>query len=365
MNKNTLIAVLIIVLVIGIGAYVVKNNAQQPTLVTDTPNTTNTDTPVTTQEAPAEANIPGAPIVATSKATTTFNATASLSGAVKPNGASTSYWFEYGESTAFGNRSTSQSIGSGYYLTPTPAFITGLKPSTLYYFRLNAQNKFSTTHGEVYTFTTNTATPPKVVMASVRTNKATGVARTTATINGEVNPNGVATNYWFEYGTDTNFGYVTQFEGTNSGSSYMSISGSLSNLMPVTKYYFRLNAQNQFGTVLGSTQNFTTTGPASFTKPTVQTSQAKNVSSTDATFTGSINPNGSSTTYWFEYSTDSLLGSLIGSGTPQGIVTGTTSQQVQINVNGLAKNTKYYYHLVATNEQGETSGSIVSFTTRK
>lgn len=362
MNKNTTIGVLVVLVVIGLGYFILKSPTPvQVNTTIETPLQTDTTSPTT----PTPESTPDAPVVTTGENTVASNATVSLNGTVKPNGLSTTYWFDYGESTAFGNRSTSQALGSGYSTIPTPGYITGLRSNTLYYYRLNAQNTVATVHGQMYSFETNSNPPPRVVAATVHTTTATAIARTDATINGEVNPNGIPTSYWFEYGTSTNFGGVTGYEQTNSGSTLVSVSSRITNLLPLTRYYFRLNVQNEFGTITGAVKNFTTTGPATFMKPTVQTSNATAVSSTDATFVGRINPNGSETTYWFEYSTDSLLGSLIGTGTPRGTVTGITTLPVQINVNGLEKNTKYYYHLVATNQEGTVNGAIVSFTTKK
>jgi phosphodiesterase/alkaline phosphatase D-like protein len=363
MNKNVIIGLLGLVVLVGIGFYISSNNKEvvtpidnSSTNITVTPTIT---TPTTTQKADA-------PVVQTSLENGTSVSTASVNGHVKPNGASTTYWFEYGSTTALGNRTTAQAIGSGFYSTPTPGFITGLKANTLYYFRLSAKNQFGTVNGETYSFQTNNNPAPKGVAPISGTNKATSVDSTSVVLNGQVNPNGAPTNYWFEYGRDTNFGYVTDFKSTNSGSSLISVPTPVSGLEPLTKFYFRINAQNQYGTVNGTTMSFTTIGPAVSSKPTVQTSGATNVSATDATFVGNINPNGSETTYWFEYSNDSLLNNLIGSGTPKGtLASSTNSQVVKINVNGLGSNTKYYYHLVARNQNGTVYGDAVSFTTKK
>lgn len=363
MNKNVTIGILIAIVVIGLGYYLMKINDDTSDIVINTPVVTDNNTVTTTTST--QTQNPDAPIVTTSNNTSASSSTVALSGTVKPNGASTTYWFEYGTTTSFGNQSSSQAIGSGYSAISATGFISGLKANTLYYYRLSAKNKFATVDGAMYSFQTNGNTPPKVVATNVHTLGAKDITRNSATITGEVNPNGTATSYWYEYGRDTNFGYVTSFQGTNSGTSYMDVPTSISGLEPLTKYYFRLNAQNQFGTVNGSVMNFTTTGPATSSKPAVVTSNATNISSADATFVGSINPNGADTTYWFEYSTDSLLGNLIGTGTPKGVVARSTNQDVKINVNSLQSNTKYYYHLVGRNDNGTVYGNTVSFTTKR
>ncbi len=362
MNKNTVIGLLILIIIIGLGYYISTKDKVMVDNTTVLPVITEegtTPTPTSTVATPA------APIVVTNSNANTSSSTAAVTGTVKPNGAATTYWYEYGETTALGTRSTSQAIGSGYYVTPTPAFITGLKANTLYYYRLSAQNKFGTVNGTTYTFQTNMTSPPQAKAPSTRTNAAGDIARTSATINGQVNPNGTDTSYWYEYGTDNSFGSVTGYRATNSGTTFMSVPMSLTGLEPLTKYYFRLNAQNQYGTVNGTTMNFTTSGPAQSSKPSVETLNASSISSSDAVFNGRINPNDAQTTYWFEYSTDSLLGNLIGSGTPKRTLSGMDTQEVEINVNNLSSNTKYYYRLVGMNDHGTVYGKTVSFTTKR
>jgi hypothetical protein len=78
-----------------------------------------------------------------------------------------------------------------------------------------------------------------------------------------------------------------------------------------------------------------------------------------------VNPNGEQTTYWFEYSQDSLLGTLLGgASTIQTLSAGNGSVNVHQDITGLVKNTTYFYHLVGKNSVGTTQGSIMSFKTR-
>jgi phosphodiesterase/alkaline phosphatase D-like protein len=184
-------------------------------------------------------------------------------------------------------------------------------------------------------------------------------------VNGQVNSNGFATNYWFEYGKDANLGNTNSIKSIDASASLSNVSEALSGLEPLTKYYFRLNAQNQFGTVNGATLSFTTSGPLNPGTPTVTTNQASNITSGGARLNGRINPNGAETTYWFEYSEDSLLASLIGSGTPtQTVNAGTNAVNVQASIDSLSKSTKYFYRLAARNQYGTVYGSIDSFTTK-
>lgn len=100
--------------------------------------------------------------------------------------------------------------------------------------------------------------------------------------------------------------------------------------------------------------------------PYVEVNSATNISSSSARLVGRINPRGIDSTYWFEYSEDSLLGSLIGGGETAKSVTsagGTTS--VTSTITGLETNTKYYYRLVGRNAEDTLRSEIATFTTAR
>jgi hypothetical protein len=82
---------------------------------------------------------------------------ATLGAYVDPSGSSTTYHFEWGTSTAYGNRTPGEpdpSVGSGTEPVPVSAFVEGLALGTTYHFRLVASNAFGTTNGPDQTFTT-------------------------------------------------------------------------------------------------------------------------------------------------------------------------------------------------------------------
>lgn len=200
---------------------------------------------------------------------------------------------------------------------------------------------------------------------TTRTMIANGITRTTANVNGEVTPNQASTSFWFEYGQSQNLGDATAFESVGGGTAKSPVSMSLSNLNPATIYYFRINAQNQFGTVNGTILSFKTLGPSGATAPAVTTRSATNVSTSTVTFRGTVNPNGAETVYWFEYSTDSLLGSVLLHATEQrtaSTVQGTVS--VETALSGLSSKTNYYFRLVAQNSMGTVRGERATFRTR-
>jgi hypothetical protein len=91
---------------------------------------------------------------------------------------------------------------------------------------------------------------------------------------------------------------------------------------------------------------------ASAAEPSVTTGGAA-VGPTTATFTGAVDPQGLSTTYYFEYGTTSAFGARTASARAG---SGTSSVTAAASVAGLAANTVYHYRLVARNRDGTRRG---------
>lgn len=320
-----------------------------------------------------EVTTPSGEVITGSKPDVTTNATvaptdttAVVTGTVNPKGSITAYWYEYGTTANYGQSTGKQSVGSGNVAIQTPGYITGLTKNTTYYFRLVAENQFGRVNGAQNTVrTTEGVAAPVGSAPRVQTEAASAVSRTSANMNGEVNPNKASTQYWFEYGTSNNFGNTTAFTSVGNGSSDVSAGAAAANLDPNTTYYYRLNAQNQFGTVNGATRTFKTTGTSASTAPNATTRNASDVETATATLHGTIDPNGAETTYWFEYSSDSLLGSVLLKTTSQTSAgAGTSDVTVEADISGLNPKTTYYVRLVAQNAQGTDRGERMSFKTK-
>src|SRR4029077_16937322 len=82
--------------------------------------------------------------------------TATLVGGVYPNGLDTTYHWQYGTSTAYGQQTTPQVIGSGTAPMTAQANLTGLTPGVTYHYRLVATNSAGTDYGYDYTLSTAT-----------------------------------------------------------------------------------------------------------------------------------------------------------------------------------------------------------------
>ncbi len=361
MNRTGIVIIIILILALAGIAYLVSREPE--TIITD-PNATST--PPTTSNPPVT-NQPAAPEVSIDAAAAPSNTTVVLSGSVRPNGSATTYRFQYGKTDDLGSQTNSQTIGSGFVVIPATGYLTGLTPSTQYYYRLTATNAIGTSNSSIRTFTTSaTGNPPAATDApTAATVAATEIERTSATIGGNINPRGSATSYWFEYGTTNALGAATTVRSAGSSNTTQAVSVEIDDLEPATQYYFRVNAQNDFGTVNGSILSFTTDGPVATDEPDVEIEAASAVAARSATLHGTVAPNGATTTYWFEYSTDTLIGSVLGTATPEQTVAGTAaSAAASAQISGLSPNTKYNYRIAARNSEGTVRSEVMSFTTQ-
>lgn len=81
----------------------------------------------------------GPPTATTAAATAVTATTATLNGTVFPNKEATTYYFDYGPTTAYGTK-TATGTASGNSGKAVSANVTGLAPATTYHFRLVADN---------------------------------------------------------------------------------------------------------------------------------------------------------------------------------------------------------------------------------
>lgn len=103
---------------------------------------------------------PSSPAVATAAATAITNTTATLNGTIIPNGLATTYVFQYGQTTAYGQATAATSAGTADYTARNvAAAVAGLVPGTVYHARLVASNGSGIVAGADIAFTT-TGTKP-------------------------------------------------------------------------------------------------------------------------------------------------------------------------------------------------------------
>jgi phosphodiesterase/alkaline phosphatase D-like protein len=191
---------------------------------------------------------------------------------------------------------------------------------------------------------------------SATTGSASKIAQSSATVSGTVNPNGTDTSYHFQYGTTTSYGSSTPSTSAGAGTSDTAVTADLTGLASSTQYHYRLVAVNSAGTTVdGADQTFTTTTP-----PAVTTGSASNVTRSSAGLSGTVNPKGQATTYYFRYGTTNAYGLQT---SPTNAGSGTGPVGVHASIFGLNADTVYHYQLVAQNAGGTSYGTDQTVTT--
>jgi len=193
------------------------------------------------------------PTCTTNAANNITYSSARLNATVNANGLATLTYFNYGLSTSYTVTTTSQAIGSGSSNVSVSIDLSALSPSTLYYFRAVATNSSGTTYGNNLTFTT--ATPPA---PTCTTNPATSITSSSAQLNGTVNPNGLSTDIYFEWGLNTSYGNTTTPLNIGNGTTALNVSANISGLSSATEYNFRVVGASTSGTNYGGNLTFTT-----------------------------------------------------------------------------------------------------------
>ena len=194
----------------------------------------------------------GPPVVTTDPASFIASFSARLNALLNPHGLATSVHFQYGTTPSYGLTTAPQSR-TGNAFQAVGANVSGLTANTLYHFRVVASNAAGTTMGSDRTFTTLTATGPPVVI----TNASTNVTTSSATLNGSLDPHGLTTTVYFQWGTTTSYGHTTPMQ-SQTGNTYRNIAANIGGLATHTTYHFRIVATNSGGTRYGSDRTFST-----------------------------------------------------------------------------------------------------------
>ncbi|HEU4461617.1 MAG TPA: fibronectin type III domain-containing protein [Solirubrobacterales bacterium] len=206
------------------------------------------------------------------------------------------------------------------------------------------------------------AAPAFALSPSVETLPASAIGETTATLNGKVNPNGLETKYFFEYGTTTSYGTKTAEVSAGSGSTALEKSQSISGLKANTTYHYRIVAINSSGTSQGADRTFNTISPPGVLTVNPETK----ASGEEAILKGLVTPGGQTTTFQFEYGTVSGAYTTKVPISPEMVSgTGVAPVSVSAKVTGLTPGTKYFYRVTASNASGEKVGNQVAFLSSK
>lgn len=202
---------------------------------------------------------------------------------------------------------------------------------------------------------------------TVTTLEPTNIMGNSAVILASINPNSSPTTALFEYGLTTDYGDSVILNAVPFiGDSSISLSDTLTGLLPLTTYHYRIKAYNILGTSVGEDRMFTTTEAL----PTVQTSPVTNIGFNEASTGGTIPDDGKSPVtargVCFSTSPNPTITDVIEdyytgevySPTINGSGAGEFSTKIK-----LLANTTYYLRAYATNEVGTAYGQEISFKT--
>lgn len=309
--------------------------------------------PVVAAVALATAGLAGAapPSVTTGAASSIGSSTVTVAGTVDPRGLATTWLVEYGTTNAFGSQSTSHSAGNGTTFVDVSQQLTGLQAGTTYFYRFRATNSDGPSVGAEASFRTTGGTTPVAT-----TGAASLIGPFGGTVAGTVDPNGVATNWFVEYGTSTSYGSRTITRAAGSGTSAVAVTAVLSLLGEGTLYNYRFVAVGGGVTSRGANRTFRT-DPA----PSVATGSARDIRPTSGRLTGTVDPNRRQAVGWFEYGTSSTS---LGGKTPERTLGGGDSAvSISETVTGLAVGSIVYYRVAGRSGAGTTLGSVRSFRT--
>jgi len=344
---------------------------------------------------------PMPPTVSTLAATPVTATTATLNGTSNPNGNSTIGWFRYSTSSpgtcndVFGTRapvSSGTSLGSGTSPTPFAESISGLSPSTTYYFCAMALSAYGTALGSVLSFTTPPATLTRSSPAGgsgglvAKTSRITTLAATeiigeSAILHGSATPSGVEMPGWFRYSTTAPMS-CNDFFGTRAphkasatlgaGEKPVDYSQAVTGLAPGTTYFYcAIGTVSDSASGAGSAESTSfgevlslTTRPAA---PAVTTNPPTDVAVSTATLNARVMPRGDATTSWFRYDTskpencNDSFGVRAPANVGKSLGSGTSAVSHTEPIFGLSRGETYYYCAIAANSLGTTYGEMLSF----
>jgi hypothetical protein len=197
---------------------------------------------------------------------------------------------------------------------------------------------------------------PAWAVEGVLTDPASGVSSASATLNGSLEPDGLDTHAWFEYGLSETYEFATAHQDAGEANEAVPFSAAVSGLEPNTTYHYRLAAESSSGISYGADETLTTQALPEI----IALSPASNISRIAATISARLNPEKSDTKFEILYGETASYGqhSLeFDAGSALG------EASVSVGLLSLEPGKTYHYTIEATNQAGTATGPDETFTT--
>ncbi len=305
-----------------------------------------------------------APSVTSGAASAITQTTATVAGTIPATGctAVTAYGIEYSTTTGFPNGTGTAVASTNLSGFNFSSALTGLAPSTMYYYHAYATNAGGTTYGSQGSFTT--AAP--VLTATPLTAFGANCINTTAGPNSFVINSNAVTAANINVGPLNGYTFSTTSGGVYTASlSLAHAAGVFTQTIFVKFTPTAVQSYNGNIPVSGGGApiniNVVASGSGTNTVGTVVTGNATVINPNTVMLNGSITSIGCSpvTTYGFEYS--GISGLANGLGTKVN-ATNLTAGNFSATINGLVQGGKYYYKAFAINNGGVSYGAELFFT---
>lgn len=272
---------------------------------------------------------------------------ATLKGAIRDNGKGNieSCGFYFGPHPDSLTRHAVQRAGETELALP----LNNLKPGCMYYYKAYAENESGESYGALLDFKTEQLKSP-----IVKTLAASEVGVVSAKVSGYVADYGgtPVIDYGFYYGQSPE----SLVKCSSAGDIYM-FTAVFSELTDSCVYYYRAYATNEIGEGLGELLTFQT---EKIYEPFVKTGSVTDLTASSGRIHGSVTSAGTGeiTEYGFYYglNPDNLTKKQIGTQIKE-------NEDFFLDLNGLDKNTEYYYAAYSINEYVEGVGELKKFLT--